>query len=259
MTISEERRNRVIDLYYNQGKTTREIAKVERMSIRDISIILKEEESKQQKDKQYEISSKAYKLFSEKNSRVDVAIELNLREPEVTRMFIEYCRLKRLDKLSLIYKATNGKLGPFLKLYKQLVKQKGMTIEQVANVVDTAVNRLPHMESLYIQAKNETQNMQNTRQHFLDDVRALEYKISLLDKTAFSCEQECWRKEQQLQELTAKKDRLEKLIARVSNNDDDLKQVVKENVKAALSENKQVISVTFHSTTPDFEKRFRNG
>ena len=29
MTISEERKKRVIDLYYNQGKTTREIAKIE--------------------------------------------------------------------------------------------------------------------------------------------------------------------------------------------------------------------------------------
>jgi hypothetical protein len=50
-TISEERKKRVIDLYYNQRKTTREIAKIERMSIRDISIILKEEESKRQKYK----------------------------------------------------------------------------------------------------------------------------------------------------------------------------------------------------------------
>lgn len=49
--ISEERKKRVIDLYYNQRKTTREIAKIERMSIRDISIILKEEESKRQKYK----------------------------------------------------------------------------------------------------------------------------------------------------------------------------------------------------------------
>jgi hypothetical protein len=66
----------------------------------------------------------------------------------------------------------------------------------------------------------------------------------LLDKTAFACEQECRRKEQQLQELTDKKDRLEKLIANVSNND-ELKQLVKENVKAALSENRQIISVAF--------------
>jgi hypothetical protein len=77
-------------------------------------------------------------------------------------MFIEYCRLKRLDKLISIYKATNGKLGSFLKLYKQLVKKKGMNIEQVVNVVDIAANKLPHMERLYIQARDETKNMQLT-------------------------------------------------------------------------------------------------
>ena len=68
MIISEERKKRVIDLYYNQGKTTREIAEIERMSIRDISVILKDEEARRQKYKdqqeQEEISSKAYDLFS---------------------------------------------------------------------------------------------------------------------------------------------------------------------------------------------------
>ena len=45
--------------------------------------------------------------------------------------------------------------------------------------------------------------------------------------------------------LDAQKDRLEKWIANISNNDDELKRLVKENVKAALSENKQVISIAF--------------
>ncbi|HKG29982.1 MAG TPA: hypothetical protein VKA91_01820 [Nitrososphaeraceae archaeon] len=49
MTINEERKKTVIDLYYNQGKTTREIAKLERMSIRDISTILKKEKARRQK------------------------------------------------------------------------------------------------------------------------------------------------------------------------------------------------------------------
>lgn len=43
LTISEERKKRVIDLYSNQRKTTREIAEIERMSIRDISPIIKQE------------------------------------------------------------------------------------------------------------------------------------------------------------------------------------------------------------------------
>jgi len=77
------RKKRVIDLYYNQGKTTREIAKIERMSIRNISPTLREEESIRQKYKdqqqQEEISSKAYELFSKGKRPVDVAIILNLR------------------------------------------------------------------------------------------------------------------------------------------------------------------------------------
>ncbi len=119
MTVSEERKKRVIDLYYNQGKTTREIAKIERMSIRDISPILREEESKRQRHKdqqqQREISSNAYDLFSNGKRPVEVAIALNLREQEVTKLFMEYCKLKRLHILISIYKQTNGQLGPILK------------------------------------------------------------------------------------------------------------------------------------------------
>jgi predicted transcriptional regulator len=134
MSIREERKKRVRDLYFKDRRTTREIAKIERISIRDISNILKEEESKQQKNKQYQIYSKAYELFSKGKRPAEVAIALSLREPEATKLFIEYCKLKRLHILISIHKATNGKLGPFLKLYKQLIKQKGMSIEQVVNV-----------------------------------------------------------------------------------------------------------------------------
>ena len=83
----------------------------------------------------------------------------------------------------------------------------------------------------------------------VNDIEARKNKISILDKIAFSCEQECRRTEQQLQELIDKKDRIEKLIANILNNDNagysKLKQIVKENVKSFLAENKQVISVAF--------------
>src|SRR5918996_3782089 len=106
MTINDERINHVIDFYYNQGKTTREIAKIERMSIRDISPTLQEEESKRQRHKdqrqQEELSSKAYELFSEGKKPVEAAITINLREHEVTKLFMEYCKLKRLHILNSI-------------------------------------------------------------------------------------------------------------------------------------------------------------
>jgi predicted transcriptional regulator len=117
LQISEDRRKQVIDLYFNQHKTYAEIAQIERISPRDISAIIKEEETRRQKHKQQEISSKAYKLFSEGRTPVEVAIIINLREPEVTKLYRGYWKLKGLDKLNIIHKETKGKLWPVWKLY----------------------------------------------------------------------------------------------------------------------------------------------
>jgi DNA-binding CsgD family transcriptional regulator len=107
MTIltRKERERLVLDLYYNQGKTYREIAKAARISPRDIGVILnkvieektkesKEEAIKQQDDdakqnklerkQNLSLSAQAYKLFSEGKQPVEVAIALNLREPGAT-------------------------------------------------------------------------------------------------------------------------------------------------------------------------------
>ena len=55
------------------------------------------------------------------------------------------------------------------------------------------------------------------------------------------------REQNRVQELTDKKDRLEKLIANIPNGEgySKLKQIVKEIIKAVLSENKQIISLSF--------------
>ena len=251
MQITEERKKHVINLYFNQHKSYAEIAQIERISPRDIHAILNEEEDRRQKYKdqqqQEEISSKAYKLFSEKKNPVDVAIELNLREPEVTETYREYWRLKGLHKLNLIYKETNGKLPSFLELFKQLIKEKGMSIEQVVNAVEIAIHKLPYIESLYGQAKDQAEKMQHTRQGLVNHIMALEHKISLLDKIAFASEQDGKRTQQHVQEVIAKKDRIEKLIANILSGEgySKIKQVAKENVKAILADNKELISVSF--------------
>src|SRR5919107_4710805 len=107
MQLTDGRKNRVIDLYFSQHKTYSEIAEMERISPCDINAIIKEEEAKRQKyrheQQEQELSSKAYKLFSEGKRPVQVAITLNLGEPEVTKLYREYWKLKRLHKLNSIY------------------------------------------------------------------------------------------------------------------------------------------------------------
>ena len=122
-----------------------------------------------------------------------------------------------------------------------------MSIEQVANVVEIAIDKLPYMESLYEQVKDQVEKNQCTRQGLANHITMLERKISILDATAFSSEQECRRKEQQIQELTAEKNRIERLIANILNGEgySKLKHIVKENVKAILSEKRVLISISF--------------
>jgi predicted DNA-binding protein YlxM (UPF0122 family) len=51
MQITEDRKKRVIDLYFNRHKTYAEISQIEKMSRLDIHAIVKEENSRLQKYK----------------------------------------------------------------------------------------------------------------------------------------------------------------------------------------------------------------
>src|SRR5919199_6927393 len=111
MTIltRQERERLVLDLYYNQGKTYREISKEVRISPRDIGIILNKvaEEKKTERLKEEQqgnidaennlsLSAQAYKLFSEGKTPVEVSVALNLKELEATKFYEEYWKLKQL-------------------------------------------------------------------------------------------------------------------------------------------------------------------
>ena len=231
MQITEERKRRVIDLYFNQHKSYAEIAQIEKMSPRDIHAIIKEEKARRQKYKhekqQQEISSKAYKLFSEGKPPVKVTIILNLREPEATKLYREYWRLKQLHILNSIYKETNGNLGPFLKLYKQLINQRGMTVEKVVDAVDIAIHKLPYMESLYKQLKDEVDKMQRTRHQLENYLHKLKEEIAGSKELLKSYSSSCERKRQEAENLNKEILRLEIIISRLQNNNEEYLKIKK--------------------------------
>jgi hypothetical protein len=89
--------------------------------------------------------------------------------------------------------------------------------------------------------------MRRTIQRLANVIEERKNKISLLDKIAFSIEIDFQRKQEQVQELISQRNRIEKLIANTLNGEgySKLKQIVKENVKAVLSDNKIIISTAF--------------
>jgi hypothetical protein len=86
---------------------------------------------------QLSVSSKAYKLFSEGKTPLEVAIALNTKESEATKFYKEYWKLKQLHNLNMVYEETKGDITPFLRLYR-LCNGKDIDIKQVINFLGIA-------------------------------------------------------------------------------------------------------------------------
>ena len=255
MQLTDERKKRVIDLYFNQHKTYAEIAQIVRMSPRDIHAIVKEEESRRQKyqhqQQQEDMSSKAYKLFSQGKTPVEVAIALNLRELEATKYYREYWKLKQLHRLNSLYEEIGDDIRQVLELYRR-ARKEGLGIKQVVKLIQLAEEDntlgLSYLEKWRKWCIEEIRDLDTQIEKSKKHLYSVNDEIASLKQLLNSYHISCERKRQESESLNNEISRLETLISRFNNNNEGyskLKHIVKENVKAVLSENKQVISISF--------------
>ena len=196
-----EREKKVIELY-DQGKSTRDIAKELRMSLRDISIILRNNQVShgivitKDNDNDNNNNNKspnakatlAYKLYDKGKKPVEVAVRLGLSEKEVTRSYTEYWRLKRLNELYSIYKEIKGDLSLILKLYR-LLKREGIRpkdLEWFVHTVNTGMYKIPEIQKQYAKIKEELEAIDYKKtmaKHQLDDMNN---QITYLNKISYN-------------------------------------------------------------------------
>ena len=85
------------------GKTTRDIAKIAHISLQDIGRIIRKHtrdaDQENHNQKSLTIESQSFIMFKEGKSNVDVAISLNLPAVKVISLYHDYLRLSNLDKL----------------------------------------------------------------------------------------------------------------------------------------------------------------
>jgi DNA-binding CsgD family transcriptional regulator len=135
-----EREKNVLELYKG-SKSTRDIAKEIRMSLRDINIILRKNQvshgiaimyngnandnnNNSNNKSLNQKATQAYKLFSEGKKPFEVAIELGIREAQVNKFFREFWKLKNLNELYEIYLQIRDKLSIFLNLHRILRRKR---------------------------------------------------------------------------------------------------------------------------------------
>lgn len=91
-----------------------------------------------EQDKTISTSSKAFQMFKENRSRVDVAIDLGLDAEDVINLFDDYLRLVNVDQIMKIYRELGDTIYLLYYLFQQLKYEGNVTkdgISSFANMV----------------------------------------------------------------------------------------------------------------------------
>jgi hypothetical protein len=221
----ESRKERVRHLYYEEGKTMREIAKIERMSIRDISKIIKEEEARRQSHEtdsqkllEGKISAAAYSLFGKGKTPVEVAIELELTEPQVSKFYKKYLHLKGFPEVVSLCDKIEEDAWAYLELY-QLCNSSGMSNREIIKAVDIAINKLPLADENYFKIRKKVNELAEIEQQLWHDNEVLKAKNFSLIKEISDLEAEkheliecCNGRKEELEELLEEKQKIQNML-----------------------------------------------
>ena len=236
----QETEDLIIDLYYNQKKTFREIQKIARKSPRDIRAILNRVEPERSS---LSIPSQAYKMFSERKSLNVVAITLNIREPEATQFYLEYWKLNQLYTLNQIYEETKGNFSSLIELYRQM-KAAGMSVADAIRVLRMGNNELSSVEYKCQELRKKESSLQAGNQNAARTFQDLSDQISDEYKTLDQYRALVEQKKQDSQRLNLRKIRLEQLVECFLNSNEaylSIKETIKREVEHTLAEPTQLL------------------
>jgi hypothetical protein len=253
-----EKENLIVDLY-NQDQTYKEIASTARVSVRDIRPVLEKAEKEREKKlglstqkrkdnesdnnqrQKLSIPSQAYQLFSEGNTPLGVAVELNLREGQVTKYYREHWRLKGLYSLNRMYVEITNEILPIAKLYRR-IKREGIGIEQAVNLIRKANYDLPTIGQKFLQIERVVNSLELRKSKECKALQKLENnKASLI----MSCQEETAT----LNHLRWKIIRQKRLIERFKNDAEYLKikKIVEQWISRLLLDGKPLLRIALES------------
>jgi hypothetical protein len=252
-----EKEKMVLD-QYNQGKTYRQIAQAIRISPRDIGLILnkaagqekdKGEEANKQNENKNSLSTRAYELFSEGKSPIEVAIALKLRQSETERFYKEYWKLKRLYALNRVHEEVKDDIIYFLDLYK-MARAEGMGPEEVVKLLEIANNNgngrgLKAIENRYHSLKDEINSIELRRLDSNRKLREVQDQVRTFGNILDSFKLKSDEQERKLIWLLEEKKAVENLVEHSRNNEEyqKLEQIVEKKANDLLSDKRLILKL----------------
>jgi hypothetical protein len=150
LLLSRKEKEKLVIKLANEGKTTRDIAKIAHVSLLDIGKIIDkvtgdgepsqqeiEKEMENEKQKRWKSLSpyaKAFQMFKDKRTLADVAIELDIKSSAVLDFYNDYLCLLRMNSLVTIYNELKKDLPLLLHLYRR-IKEEGLNKQDITELL----------------------------------------------------------------------------------------------------------------------------
>jgi hypothetical protein len=257
MPVNEEEKRRIIDLHFNQGKTIREVCRIMGKSSHDITPVTKEHRlrlaqnyalvnGEQNEDAHVTYDRtipnvKAYKLFDEGKSPLEVAAELNLPGPQVRQFYVEYWNLRRMHKLVIIYQEIQDNMGYFLKLFR-LGKKEGVTPEQLINLIKMADN-IHNLEEKFHQLQSEVEDIEMEKSKSKEKLKNLHNEIQTTQEKLNLVNETFNMKYEELKEACSQLQKLQNYVEQFKNGQDyqELEAIARSEVGKTLLDNRKLL------------------
>ncbi len=168
-----EKEQKVIELHSKEGKTLKEIAKIVKMSFRDISKIIKAYERKitlQAKRKENNqngqikkplISTQAFKLFRDGEKLTHVAIELEIPAKRALRLWSQFLRLERMYECYEFYQVFQSQIPDILAI-SSFIRENNVDTRNISRILKEATD-VYHLQSYRAEIKNEIERLKQTK------------------------------------------------------------------------------------------------
>ena len=143
MLLGRKEKEKLVIKLAKEGKTTREIAKIVHMSLKDIGKILwkitGDEDPKLESErlkKQLNLSdyAKAFQMFMQDKGQPEIIVSLDIDVNTVQAYYCDYLRLMNMKNLVDIYNEIGSDLSLFLYLYRQ-IKKEGLNKQEIAELI----------------------------------------------------------------------------------------------------------------------------
>jgi hypothetical protein len=245
----EEREELVLDLYFKENKTYHEIAKIARISPRDIKPIIDKAINEKERTQHKSTAVQAYELFYKGKTLLEVTIDLNLGQAQATAYHAEYLKLVGLGDITRIYLEFQGDIPYFVKLCKE-AKAAKMGVPQVINLLRMANNYLPSVQLRCEELQNQNNLLDSIVTAKDREIQILDGQITDRRKELDAIKTECVREAALLQGLQQQRAKVETFVYTYKNNNEEYVNVIKsiENkVHDFLSDKKKLLNTAIIS------------